>query len=232
MKEILSADGSIVYYADSSHVYRRDLLTDDQYAHYDDQCYIDGKICSTVAIDHPDQAPAALYVGTGFDDGCVFRVNAATMEKEWAKSIALDKNNPYLGGTIASPVIGQEDLADLVFFTITGLVDKNRTGDGEKRESALFAFSKENGEVRWELPMPARAVSSPVAVYTEDGKGYLIQIDRNGILYVADGLTGELMHICELGGTVTTSPAVYKNILTVRCRKEGREVLCGVRIGE
>jgi len=232
MKEILSADGSIVYYAESSYVYRRDLMTDDQYVHYYDQCYIDGKIHSTVAIDHPDQGTAALYVGTGFDDGCVFRVNADTMKTEWGKSIALDKDNPYLGGAIASPVIGEKKLADLVYFTITGLAEEIWTDDGKGREAALFALDKENGEMRWALWMTARAVSSPVAVYTEEGKGYLIQIDRDGNMYVADGLTGELMYTYELGGTVTTSPAVYNNILTVRCQKEGREVLCGVQIGE
>ena len=232
MDEVFSADGSIFYYAHNRYVYRQDLMTDDQYASFNDQCYIDGKIHSTVAIDHPDQGTAALYVGTGFDDGCVFRVNADTMKTEWGKSIALDKDNPYLGGAIASPVIGEKKLADLVYFTITGLAEEIWTDDGKGREAALFALDKENGEMRWALWMTARAVSSPVAVYTEEGKGYLIQIDRDGNMYVADGLTGELMYTYELGGTVTTSPAVYNNILTVRCQKEGREVLCGVQIGE
>ena len=80
--------------------------------------------------------------------------------------------------------------------------------------------------------MQVRTVSSPVAVYTEKGKGYLIQVDGNGVMHVADGLTGELLYSYELGGTVTTSPAVYRNMLVIRCQKDDREMLCGVRIGE
>ena len=62
--------------------------------------------------------------------------------------------------------------------------------------------------------------------------GRTIQVDGNGVMHVADGLTGELLYSYELGGTVTTSPAVYRNMLVIRCQKDDREMLCGVRIGE
>ena len=227
----ISADGNNIFGMSGHEVCRYNMMTDEQ-RNYGDECWLSGEIFTAIGIDHPEQGSAALYIGSGLEKGYMFRVNADTMEVDWGIQYDLDENNPYVGGTIASPVIGQEGLADLVYFTLTGLAEEVWTDEAKGNEAALMARDKENGDLRWALPMKARAVSSPVAVYTEEGRGYLIQIDCDGTLYAADGLTGELLYSCELGGEVTTSPAVYRNILAVRCRKGDREVLCGVRIGE
>ena len=224
-----SADGSIVYTVSDSSLVRRNTMTDQKANWPEDEFWAAGQILSAVAVDHPQDREGALYIGSselGSHGICkVYRVNAETLESVWEISFRLDHKLLFPGGVLSSPVIGQEGLTELVYFTVTGLF-------GDEGESALIAIYKDTGKMLWSLPMQVRTVSSPVAVYTEKGKGYLIQVDGNGVMHVADGLTGELLYSYELGGTVTTSPAVYRNMLVIRCQKDDREMLCGVRIGE
>ena len=224
-----SADGSIVYTVSDSSLVRRNTMTDQKANWAEDEFWAAGQILSAVAVDHPQDRERALYIGSselGSHGICkVYRVNAETLESVWEISFRLDHKLLFPGGVLSSPVIGQEGLTELVYFTVTGLF-------GDEGESALIAIYKDTGKMLWSLPMQVRTVSSPVAVYTEKGKGYLIQVDGNGVIHVADGLTGELLYSYELGGTVTTSPAVYRNMLVIRCQKDDREMLCGVRIGE
>ena len=223
------ADGSFIYTVSASDLIRRDTMTDQKADWAKDTFWASSNINSTAAIDHPQGEWGTIYLGTSeiWSRGTcsLYCINAETMENVWQISYVLDDTLPLVGGVLSAPVIGQEGLVEMVYFTITGL----RDDEGEAR---LVAVRKDTGNVVWSLPMQTRTVSSPVAVYTEEGKGYLIQVDGNGVMHVADGLTGELLYSYELGGAVTTSPAVYRNMLVIRCQKDGREMLCGVRIGE
>ena len=60
--------------------------------------------------------------------------------------------------------------------------------------------------------------SSPVCVYDESGKGYVINGDFNGDLHLVDGLTGECLDSINLGSNIEASPAVYGNRLVVGTR--------------
>ena len=224
-----SADGSIVYTVSDSNLVRRNTMTDQKADWAEDEFWAASSILSAVAVDHHQGGEGDLYLGSselGSHGICkVYRVNAETLKSVWEISFRLDYKLPFPGGVLSSPVIGQEGLTELVYFTVTGL-------SGGEGESALIAIHKDTGKKLWSLPMQARTVSSPVAVYTEEGKGYLVQVDGNGVMHVADGLTGELLYSYELGGAVTTSPAVYRNMLVIRCQKDDREMLCGIRIGE
>ena len=58
-------------------------------------------------------------------------------------------------------------------------------------------------------------LSSPVAVYTQDNTGYLLQGNNNGIMTLLDGKTGEALDRVSLGGTTVGTPAVMNDMLVV-----------------
>ena len=61
----------------------------------------------------------------------------------------------------------------------------------------IIALDKQSGKVVWHKEMDAYCYSSPVAVYDEAGKGWIIQACANGTLYLLDGLTGENIDIAK-----------------------------------
>ena len=72
--------------------------------------------------------------------------------------------------------------------------------------------------------------SSPVAVYNENGKGWIIQATSDGVLMLLDGLTGETINTLQLNGTIEASPAVYQNMLVIGTTGKGTSFLYGVKI--
>ena len=73
-------------------------------------------------------------------------------------------------------------------------------------------------------------VSSPVAVYTSGGDGYIVQADEKGVLYLLNGLTGEQLHTLELGSAVDASPAVYNDVLVIGSSEKDNSYLYGIRL--
>ena len=142
------------------------------------------------------------------------RINALTGEEVWKYEISCVKDDTSeISGCKASPVIGQNDLSGLVFFTV------NKVTEGGAR---LVALNKENGRVAWEFSM-GESISSPVAVYNKAGNGWIIACDGNGKIYILDGLTGYLNSTTEVDGTIEASPAVYRDCLVVgTCSKDAR----------
>lgn len=124
------------------------------------------------------------------------------------------------GGVLSSPVIGRGDISNAVIYWVAKL---NGYGGG----GALVAIDKYTGEKLWEKIMPRYGWSSPVAVYTPEGKSYLIVSDSGGYMHLIRGTDGEILHRINLGGNIEASPAVYGNILVVGTR--GQRVY-GIRI--
>ena len=75
--------------------------------------------------------------------------------------------------------------------------------------------------------MPYYGWSSPVGVYTEDGRGYIVVCDAAGRMFFVRGATGELLDTIHLGDNVEASPAVYGNMIVVGTR--GQRIF-GIRI--
>ena len=139
------------------------------------------------------------------------RMDALTGRVIWTYEIQCEKNNDEYSGCKASPVVGQNGLDGLVFFTV------NRVSGGGAR---LIALNKADGSVAWEHSM-AESVSSPVAVYNQAGNGWIIQADSKGAIYVLDGLTGYLNSTFNVEGKFEASPAVYKDLLVIgTCSRE------------
>ena len=150
------------------------------------------------------------------------RINALTGEEVWKYDISCVYNKEQNAGLKASPLIGQNDIADLVIFTV------NMTG-GAKR-STILALNENTGAEVWRCELSAEAISSPVAVYNANGKSWVVQADRNGVLYLLDGLTGEIRSKLDLGGDIQASPAVYNNMLVIGTCSKDNAYMYGIKI--
>jgi outer membrane protein assembly factor BamB len=82
----------------------------------------------------------------------------------------------------------------------------------------MIALNKNTGEVVWTYKTNSYMWSSPVAVYTEEGKGYIFQADASGNCYLLDGLTGEQLSYWYLGDTVESSPIAYGDRIVLGTR--------------
>ncbi len=184
------------------------------------------------AGDNTDAAMALDQTGSGLDlytgttafartkkneSVMIRKLDALTGEVLWSYPILceVDHSNET-SGCKASPVIGQNDLSDLVFFTV------NRVAEGGAR---LIALNKASGSVVWQFDMD-ESVSSPVAVYNDAGNGWIIQADSTGHLYLLDGRTGYLNSTLQVEGRFEASPAVYKDRLVIGTCSKNPKMYC------
>ena len=160
------------------------------------------------------------------------RFNAVDGKEIWAVEIGAAKEEGAAAGVKASPAVGQYELRDLVFFTVTGLdaEGRNTLGLGEDAKAAVIALEKDTGAVRWAAPLGAQSESSPAAVYDEGGNGWIIQCEGDGTVLLLEGRTGKQVSALQLGGRIQGSPAVYGDILTVCTEGEEGSFACGIRI--
>ena len=159
----------------------------------------------------------AIYTGTQVDlqghggRAYIRKLNAANGSVLWEYSYPCLYNPNVNGGVMATPIVGKNDMSHLVVFWVAKVT--GRGGGG-----VLVAFDKQSGEIVWENVMPHYGWSSPVAVYTQDGRGYIIVSDSIGETYLIRGTTGEILYSINLGSNVEASPAVFGNILVVGTR--------------
>ncbi|HOS17800.1 MAG TPA: PQQ-binding-like beta-propeller repeat protein, partial [Clostridia bacterium] len=162
-----------------------------------------------------------VYTSTSFHGGWreredatalipIWKIDALTGEYVWT-------NNDYhcqtvmgvSGGVQGSLAIGKGPLAELIFVPVA-MTDGSR--------GKLVALSKANGKMVWECNFAGYPWSSPVAIYDQDGKGYLIQCNSTGYIHLIDGLTGDVLFEAPLGSNVEASPAVFENTVVVGTR--------------
>jgi len=182
---------------------------------------------ASIALDMEGDT-VALYTGnTAYSrlgskkDVTIRRLDALTGQEIWQYQIKCDYDKNQVSGCKASPVIGQNGLKDLVIFTV------NKVNGGGSR---ILALNKQSGQVVWEKALDSEAVSSPVAVYNEEGRGWIIQGDQGGNLTMLDGLTGAVKSTLNLGGAIEGSPAVYKNYLVVGTCSKDNACMYGIQI--
>ena len=168
------------------------------------------------------------------------RYNAMTGEEDWAFAIhcadAKKKDVTFNAivtpGAMASPVIGQHGLNDLVYFTLSSV---SATGAAALEETSaipgvIIALDKQTGEVVWRKTMEAYCYSSPVAVYDADGKGWIIQACSNGAIYLMDGLTGSVINTLQVNGVIEGSPAVYGDMMVIGTTGKDSSYIYGIKI--
>lgn len=179
------------------------------------------------ALDLNADGSLALYTGTTVHartrragEAVLRRVNALTGEVAWSVPVKAKYDATERGGLKASPVVGQGQIGHLVIYTL------NLTEEG----GAIIALNKQTGEQVWKVPLAPGAISSPVAVYSKDGRARIVQADLNGRLYLIEGTTGQVLHTLDLGGAVEGSPAVYNDILVVGTASKDNNKMYGIRL--
>ncbi len=186
-----------------------------------------GGSTAALALDFDEDGTLALYTGNtvtggGASGACTIRrLNALTGKQDWSYTAEVSPAPGETGGCMASPLVGQNDIGDMVVFTIA------HTPEGGQ----MIAFGKKTGDIIWHRPMDHFSVSSPVAVYSEDGGAWIIAGDSGGQLQLLHGQTGAVLNTIQLEGSVTGSPAVYNNTLVVGTsgREESRIYGIGIR---
>lgn len=179
------------------------------------------------ALDFNTDGTLSLYTGNtvftrlkGKKIATIRSLNAMTGEENWQYQLPVAFDQGERSGVKASPVVGDKSISSLVIFT----VNKVEEGGG-----AVIALDKETGKEVWKTPLTSGSISSPVAVYNDQGDAWIIQGDEKGRLTMMKGLTGEVVNTLQLEGEIEGSPAVYNDILVIGTSSENPKMY-GIRI--
>ena len=157
-----------------------------------------------------------LYAAPSVDynDGniSVYKLNALNGEILWTYDAKCVNDSAFPGGVMGSPLLGQAgtNMEGMVIFCI------GRTPT--YRSAQVIAFDKENGNILWQQEVNNNVWSSPLPLYTEEGRGYIFLADISGTCYLLDGETGEIVNTLELKRTVESSPVAFGNKILLGTR--------------
>lgn len=164
-----------------------------------------------------------VYTSTSFHGGWrapmsgtatipIWKIDAITGGIIWQKDYSCYTEDGVSGGTQGTLAMGKNNLSNLIFVPVARTPS---AGAG-----VLVALNKQTGAVVWEIETKVYSWSSPVAVYDEDGNGYIVYCTAGGYMYLIDGLTGKVLDSLDVGGNVEASPAVYNSTIVVGTRSQ------------
>ena len=229
--------GAYVYYADMEGILRCvDTTTMTTVWAVD----TDDAVEAAIALDMDENGDLWLYTANTLDtrsrgDCTIRRFNALTGEEDWALPVNLVKaKNGKIPGAMASPVIGQYELEDMVYFTLSNVSAAGATAIfGEstgETAGVLLALDKVSGEIVWAHALDKYSYSSPVAVYSKEGQGWIIQASSSGLITLLDGLTGTVINTLKVEGTIDASPAVYGDTLVIGTTGKNTSYIYGIKL--
>jgi outer membrane protein assembly factor BamB len=169
---------------------------------------------STIVLAPEADGIVALYTANELDlrgpsgDCAVRKVNALTGEPIWTVKEAVKRRNDANGGAFATPALGIGSLEKYLYIQVA------RTEDG----GTLLCIEKSTGNVAWRRSLKSYGWSSPVCVYADTGRGYVVVASSSGQMRLIDGLTGDLVCDIDMKANVEGSPAVFGNTLVVGTR--------------
>ena len=145
------------------------------------------------------------------------RLDLMTGQEIWRVDEPCLASEDSNGGCFATPAVGKGSLSDYVYFHVG-----RTSADG----GTLFCIEKATGQVAWRAGLDQYGWSSPVCVYSDSGRGYVVVASSSGILRCLDGLTGQELFRTNLGANVEGSPAVFGNTLVVGTRGQRILAIC------
>lgn len=166
-------------------------------------------INATPLLERISEEECYLYAAPSVDynDGniSVYKLDAANGQILWQYDAKCIDDAAFPGGVMGSPLLGQagSSMDGMVIFCI------GRTPT--YRSAQVIAFDKETGEILWQQEAGNNVWSSPVALYTEDGTGYIFLADISGTCYLLNGENGEIADTLHLKQTVESSPVSFGN---------------------
>ena len=170
--------------------------------------------CTTVLDEEKDKV--FVYTGCEVDHqgktgkAYIRKINALTGDLVWQTSFDCFYNSKVNGGVFGTPVIGKNNISGMIIFSTARC---NGPSGGK-----LSAFNKVTGKKIWELSFKNYSWSSPVDVYTPEGKAYIVYCDSAGMMYLIDPKKGKIINRISLGANIEGSPAVYENYVIVGTR--------------
>ena len=173
-------------------------------------------INATPVFDWEADGEGYLYAAPSVDynggDISIYKIDAQTGEIVWSYDTKCSPDAEYPGGVMASPILGKDgtNLEDMIFFSV-GRTPSYSSGQ-------VIAFNKKTGEILWQQETNSHIWSSPIALYTDDGRGYLFQADMSGTCYLLDGQTGQIVSTIKLGRTTEASPVAFGNHILIGTR--------------
>lgn len=189
--------------------------------------YVNDDTDSTLVLEEESENIAYLYTACEVDlQGpgglCYIRkINAFTGKVEWEVSLECFHDTNTNGGAMATPVLGKNEISNLVIFNIAKPDGTVNNG------SRLIALDKDTGETVWSVDFKHYSWSSPVAVYDRNGRAYLVYCDSIGSMKLIEGKTGRVLDSVSLELNIEASPAIFGNMVVVGTR--GQKIW-GVRI--
>lgn len=173
---------------------------------------------ASVVIERTPEGPA-LYVASEVDlqgdagKGRLRRLDGATGAARWVREYECkggrDGSRRIQAGSFSTPLVGKDDLADRVIFTLCLCPEPG----------AVVALAKDDGRELWRLKVGADLWSSPTAVRDgAAGKTWILQADRAGRLMLLDGLDGKVAARLQLDANVEASPAVFDDMIVLATR--------------
>ncbi len=140
-------------------------------------------------------------------DSTISKFNALTGKLIWEVKYPCMYNSVINGGVLGTPVMGKNDISNLVIFGLA----KN----GGEYMGRLVALDKVTGEEVWAIDSEAYSWSSPTAVYTPEGKSYILYCNFAGNMYLIEGTTGKILDRVSLGANIEGTPGVFNDMAVI-----------------
>ena len=158
--------------------------------------------------------------GHAGDDNYTYlrKINALTGELVWEHKVPTVASYPNNRGQLATPVLGQGEISDLVLFNVSKTTEPALCVFGKclgDFGGELIALDKLTGKPAWTRSLDRYSWSSPVVFKGTDGHSYGVFADAGGLLHLFDPNTGEDYSTVSLGKNVEASPAIYDDMIVV-----------------
>jgi outer membrane protein assembly factor BamB len=174
---------------------------------------------STPVIEIEDGHPY-IYIGMSFNgngaravdtstDVPIRKIDAVTGRIIWETEHKCYVNS-IAGGVQGTIALGKNQLSDMIFVSIAR--------SPSSYSGQIVAIDKHTGEEVWSHITDSHGWGSPVAIYDEDGRGYIIHTELVDNMFLLDGLTGKVLDRMNLRGHIEASPAVFESIIVIGTR--------------
>jgi len=166
---------------------------------------------ATMVMEETDEG-VFLYQGNTVDQSAnrntnLCKFDAITGEQLWQYDIPTTYDSNLHGGLLATPLIGKNDISDLIIFNVGKTTGSNK--------GTLVALDKSTGLAVWSRELTAYSWSSPISILGNDGKTYGIFCDSVGDMHLFDPRTGEDLDVISLELNVESSPSAYNDMIVV-----------------
>lgn len=189
-------------------------------------------------------------LGTGYGYSYQRKINGLTgavvWEQKWPCSIGEENIS---GGIVSTAHVGKGRISNLVIYSISRAALSGNTGAESTETTApeatdeaaasepampvpdangayllggrIVALDKSTGAVVWSKEQSSDYWSSPVVIYDEQGRAYLVQCDRGGFMTLYDASNGDKLNSIDLGSRIDSTPAAFGNMIVVGTRGKG-----------